>query len=144
MGILVNICVVDAATHMLCFSRMDGAKTTSIEVACNKAVTNNRARHATKHTNSTCDRAILLWPEPGVLVQQANSRALHIVVHSRRPPITHPSIRRVCWCQRPCLRFAHDERWKVLDPAWWCACDESEWRNHWGHWRVRWGQENCG
>jgi uncharacterized protein GlcG (DUF336 family) len=39
MGLSMNIAVVDAATHLLAFSRMDGAKITSINIAIDKAFT---------------------------------------------------------------------------------------------------------
>jgi len=39
MGIPMNIAVTDAATHLLHFSRMDGAKITSISIAIDKAFT---------------------------------------------------------------------------------------------------------
>jgi uncharacterized protein GlcG (DUF336 family) len=39
MGIPMNIAVTDAATHLLHFSRMDGAKITSISIAQDKAFT---------------------------------------------------------------------------------------------------------
>lgn len=39
MGLAMNIAVVDAATHLLHFSRMDGAKLTSISIAIDKAFT---------------------------------------------------------------------------------------------------------
>jgi uncharacterized protein GlcG (DUF336 family) len=39
MGIPMNIAVTDASTHLLHFSRMDGAKITSISIAIDKAFT---------------------------------------------------------------------------------------------------------
>jgi uncharacterized protein GlcG (DUF336 family) len=39
MGIPMNIAVVDSSTHLLHFSRMDGAKITSISIAQDKAFT---------------------------------------------------------------------------------------------------------
>jgi len=39
MGLSMNIAIVDAATHLLHFSRMDGAKLTSISIAIDKAFT---------------------------------------------------------------------------------------------------------
>jgi len=39
MGIPMNIAVTDASTHLLHFSRMDGAKITSISIAQDKAFT---------------------------------------------------------------------------------------------------------
>ncbi|KAF2434510.1 DUF336-domain-containing protein [Tothia fuscella] len=39
MGIPMNIAVTDSATHLLAFSRMDGAKITSISIAIDKAFT---------------------------------------------------------------------------------------------------------
>lgn len=39
IGVPMNIAVVDSATHLLHFSRMDGAKITSINIAIDKAFT---------------------------------------------------------------------------------------------------------
>ncbi|PMD15444.1 ethanolamine utilization protein eutT [Hyaloscypha hepaticicola] len=39
MGLGMNIAVVDASTHLLHFSRMEGAKITSISIAIDKAFT---------------------------------------------------------------------------------------------------------
>jgi len=39
MNLAMNIAVVDASTHLLHFSRMDGAKLTSISIAIDKAFT---------------------------------------------------------------------------------------------------------
>lgn len=39
IGVPMNIAVVDASTHLLHFSRMDGAKITSISIAIDKAFT---------------------------------------------------------------------------------------------------------
>jgi uncharacterized protein GlcG (DUF336 family) len=39
MNLAMNIAVVDAATHLLHFTRMDGAKLTSISIALDKAFT---------------------------------------------------------------------------------------------------------
>ncbi|MCJ1400258.1 hypothetical protein MMC11_003462 [Xylographa trunciseda] len=39
LGVPMNIAIVDASTHLLHFSRMDGAKLTSISIAIDKAFT---------------------------------------------------------------------------------------------------------
>jgi len=39
MGLSMNIAIVDSATHLIHFSRMDGAKLTSISIAIDKAFT---------------------------------------------------------------------------------------------------------
>ena len=39
LGLAMNIAVADASTHLLHFSRMDGAKLTSISIAIDKAFT---------------------------------------------------------------------------------------------------------
>lgn len=39
MNLAMNIAVVDTSTHLLAFSRMDGAKLTSISIAMDKAFT---------------------------------------------------------------------------------------------------------
>jgi uncharacterized protein GlcG (DUF336 family) len=45
MGLAMNIAVTDAATHLLHFSRMDGAKITSISIAIDKAFTACTCHH---------------------------------------------------------------------------------------------------
>ena len=39
IGVPMNIAIVDTATHLLLFERMDGAKFTSINIAIDKAFT---------------------------------------------------------------------------------------------------------
>jgi uncharacterized protein GlcG (DUF336 family) len=39
IGVPMNIAIVDAATHLLAFERMEGAKITSISIAMDKAFT---------------------------------------------------------------------------------------------------------
>jgi len=56
MGLVMNIAVVDAATHLLHFSRMDGAKITSISIAIDKAFT------AAGHRVGTHTYKEAVWP----------------------------------------------------------------------------------
>lgn len=56
MGLSMNIAVVDAATHLLHFSRMDGAKITSISIAIDKAFT------AAGHRVGTHTYKEAVWP----------------------------------------------------------------------------------
>ncbi|KAF1991751.1 glc operon protein GlcG [Aulographum hederae CBS 113979] len=56
MGLSMNIAVVDASTHLLSFSRMDGAKLTSISIAIDKAFT------AAGHRVGTHTYKEAVWP----------------------------------------------------------------------------------
>ncbi|MCJ1288620.1 hypothetical protein MMC34_000148 [Xylographa carneopallida] len=56
LGVPMNIAVVDAATHLLHFSRMDGAKLTSIAIAIDKAFT------AAGHRVGTHLYKDMVWP----------------------------------------------------------------------------------
>ncbi|MCJ1408051.1 hypothetical protein MMC19_002124 [Ptychographa xylographoides] len=56
MGIDMNIAIVDAATHLLHFSRMDNAKITSISIAIDKAFT------AAGHKVGTHNYKDMVWP----------------------------------------------------------------------------------
>jgi len=56
MNLVMNIAVVDAATHLLSFTRMDGAKLTSISIAIDKAFT------AAGHQLGTHMYKEVVWP----------------------------------------------------------------------------------
>lgn len=56
IGVPMNIAVVDANTHLLHFSRMDGAKLTSINIAIDKAFT------ASGHRLPTSAYKEAVWP----------------------------------------------------------------------------------
>ncbi|GME21855.1 hypothetical protein GTA08_BOTSDO11132 [Neofusicoccum parvum] len=56
IGVPMNIAVVDAGTHLLHFSRMDGAKLTSINIAIDKAFT------ASGHRVPTSAYKEAVWP----------------------------------------------------------------------------------
>ena len=66
LGIGFNIAIVDSATHLLQFTRMEGAKTTSISIAIDKAFT------AAGHRNSTGVYKEAVWPG-GVAFGEFNS-----------------------------------------------------------------------
>lgn len=56
MNLSMNIAIVDASTHLLAFSRMDGAKLTSISIAIDKAFT------ASGHRIGTHMYKEAVWP----------------------------------------------------------------------------------
>ncbi|KAK7514598.1 uncharacterized protein IWZ02DRAFT_468108 [Phyllosticta citriasiana] len=56
IGVPMNIAVVDSATHLLHFSRMDGAKVTSVSIALDKAFT------ASGHRVPTSTYKEAVWP----------------------------------------------------------------------------------
>ncbi|KAF2400997.1 DUF336-domain-containing protein [Trichodelitschia bisporula] len=56
IGLVMNIAVVDTTLHLLHFSRMDGAKLTSIDIAINKAFT------AAGHRAGTHIYKEAVWP----------------------------------------------------------------------------------
>lgn len=56
MGLAMNIAITDSATHLLAFSRMDGAKITSINIAIDKAFT------ASGHRVGTHTYKEAVWP----------------------------------------------------------------------------------
>ncbi|KAF2004701.1 DUF336-domain-containing protein [Amniculicola lignicola CBS 123094] len=56
IGVPMNIAIVDNATHLLAFSRMDGAKITSINIAIDKAFT------AAGHKAPTSVYKEAVWP----------------------------------------------------------------------------------
>ncbi|KAH6673482.1 glc operon protein GlcG [Halenospora varia] len=56
MGLGMNIAIVDASTHLLHFSRMEGAKITSINIALDKAFT------AAGHRVGTHTYKEAVWP----------------------------------------------------------------------------------
>lgn len=56
IGVPMNIAVVDNATHLIHFSRMDGAKITSINIAIDKAFT------AAGHKIGTHNYKEAVWP----------------------------------------------------------------------------------
>lgn len=56
LGIPMNIAVVDSSTHLLSFTRMDGAKLTSVNIAIDKAFT------AAGHRLPTSAYKDVVWP----------------------------------------------------------------------------------
>ncbi|KAF2503260.1 DUF336-domain-containing protein [Lophium mytilinum] len=56
IGVPMNIAIVDSATHLLAFHRMDGAKLTSISIAIDKAFT------AAGHRAPTSVYKEAVWP----------------------------------------------------------------------------------
>lgn len=56
IGVPMNIAVVDAATHLLAFTRMDGAKLTSVAISIDKAFT------AAGHRIPTSAYKEAVWP----------------------------------------------------------------------------------
>ncbi|KAL1884017.1 hypothetical protein Daus18300_000126 [Diaporthe australafricana] len=56
LGIPMNIAVVDSSTHLLSFTRMDGAKLTSVNIAIDKAFT------AAGHRVPTSAYKDVVWP----------------------------------------------------------------------------------
>jgi uncharacterized protein GlcG (DUF336 family) len=76
MGIPMNIAITDAATHLLHFSRMDGAKITSINIAIDKAFTASGHRigtHLYKEAVRDADLSI-------TFVSRLSSSSVRIVV----------------------------------------------------------------
>jgi len=68
MNLAMNIAVVDASTHLLHFSRMDGAKITSISIAIDKAFTASGHRigtHLYKETVWPGGAAFGIWNSNG-------------------------------------------------------------------------------
>ncbi|KAK2607042.1 hypothetical protein N8I77_005751 [Diaporthe amygdali] len=56
LGVPMNIAVVDSSTHLLSFTRMDGAKLTSVNIAIDKAFT------AAGHRLPTSAYKDVVWP----------------------------------------------------------------------------------
>ncbi|KAF2464553.1 DUF336-domain-containing protein, partial [Lindgomyces ingoldianus] len=56
ISVPMNIAIVDSSLHLLCFTRMDGAKLTSISIALDKAFT------AAGHRTPTSSYRENVWP----------------------------------------------------------------------------------
>lgn len=56
IGVPMNIAIVDSATHLISFTRMEGAKLTSISIAMDKAFT------ASGHRIGTHNYKEIVWP----------------------------------------------------------------------------------
>ncbi|CAN8104172.1 unnamed protein product [Discula destructiva] len=74
LGVPMNIAIVDSATHLLSFSRMDGAKLTSINIAIDKAFT------AAGHRIPTSSYKELVWPGGAAFgINNTNSGRFNII-----------------------------------------------------------------
>lgn len=83
IGVPMNIAVVDAGTHLLSFTRMDGAKLTSVQIAIDKAFT------ASGHRIPTSSYKEAVWPGgPAFGINSTNGGRFNII--GGGVPVTGP------------------------------------------------------
>jgi uncharacterized protein GlcG (DUF336 family) len=88
INVPMNIAVVDSATHLLSFSRMPNAKTTSISIAIDKAFT------AAGHRAPTHVYKEAVWPGgPAYGINGTNGGRFNVI--GGGVPIVHPRTREV-------------------------------------------------